>query len=206
MRPITSFVFFLRNSFGIIKEPYHTYRHLAHGDKIFTQQTIYIYLLVIFFFLSSSIIRLGMENPYLLTVRFNLLLFGTAGGIILMLFLFYLTGKLWQVGNFSLLRLTVLWSYSLWPTLLWFIATALLYRLIPPPRTWSVPGGILSIIFITYSLTLLSWKLILYYLTLRFGLKLDLARICLTQLLIVPVVFIYSFILYKSGIFRIPFI
>ncbi|KKS46879.1 hypothetical protein A3J20_06945 [Candidatus Gottesmanbacteria bacterium RIFCSPLOWO2_02_FULL_42_29] len=206
MNYLYGLVIFIRNTIGIIRNPYSTYRKIATSENSNLNQTFCLYLLVVAYFLLTSLIRIGLKNPYLLTVKFNLLTIGSASGFLLMIFLFYALGKLWQVPSFKLDRVIVLWTYSLWPTLLWFTVTALLYRLVPPPRTWTLSGGSLSIVFITYSLTLLFWKLILFYLTLRFALKLDLFKGIISVFLIVPPVAIYSLICYKMGIFRIPFI
>ncbi len=197
-------VVFSRNVLGCINNPYITYRKLS-DPKSRQSHIFFIFLLVFFYFTLTSLIRSGIGNPYLLTYKFNLLtgafLLGFAGFVSL----YYLSGILFQ-KNPSLKVLIVLWSYSLLPTVFWFFLTSLLYIALPPPRTFSIPGKIFTIFFTASSISLAIWKGILYYLTLRFGLKFDLIRIILTTILIIPLIILYSFKMYQWGIFRIPFI
>jgi hypothetical protein len=108
------------------------------------------------------------------------------------------------VGNLS--TLAVLWGYTLLPTTFWFLATSLLYLILPPPRTDSAAGVAFSIVYLVFSSMLLAWKVTLGYLTLRFGLKLDLARICGVIVAAAVVWGLYSLFMYRLGIFRIPFL
>lgn len=84
--------------------------------------------------------------------------------------------------------------------------TSFLYVLLPPPRTESVLGIGFSFLYLTMSAILFFWKIELYYLTLRFGLKLDLFRIIAVTSVILPILIGYSFIMYRLGILRVPFL
>ncbi len=96
--------------------------------------------------------------------------------------------------------------YSLFPTLIWFLSTSILYIFLPPPRTFSLMGKGFSILFIAYSLSLLIWKLILVYLAVRFSSKQNFFNI-LTMIIYYLVWFVpYSIFLYQFKLFRIPFI
>lgn len=201
---IREFIIFAKNSAGSINSPYVTYRKLAGGHTDL-KQTVFIPAFVIFYFIFVATIRNGIRNPYLLTVKFNFLLVAAVVGFLLMLGLFYFTGHL-VGGKGNLRQIYTLWIFSLLPTLVWFFATSILYLILPPPRTVSFFGKLYSVVFITFSIAVFLWKIILYYLTLRFSLKVDLWKIVQISTVILPVVFTYSLIMYRLGIFRIPFI
>ena len=108
--------------------------------------------------------------------------------------------------SISLRTVFATWIYSYVPTILWFVITAIFYALLPPPRTTSYLGQAFSIVFITLSIGLFLWKLLLYYLTMRLALKLDFKKIIIASLFIFPIGILYSLLMYKLGIFRVPFI
>ena len=194
---------FARNFVGIVNAPYSTYRNLAQKQD-FTQ-TIFIFLLVLLYFLFSSVIRVGLYNPFFLTVKFNIIFFGAVIGFLGMILLLYYLGKLIG-GSGKLNTIFFLWSFSLIPTLFLFLSTSILYVLLPPPRTYSLSGKLYSVVYIIFSFSLLWWKLMLYYLTLRFGHKLDFSKIAFVSQVIFLLTGVYSWLMYKSGVFRIPFI
>lgn len=204
LKIIRSFIFFGRNLLGCINNPYITYRNLSAG-KTDIKQTVFIPMLVILYFIFVSTLRFGIRNPFFLTVKFNTLLFYSLFGFTMMLGLFYTGGRL--VGSkCNIKKIYLLWVYTLIPTLFWFFATSVLYLILPPPRTLTFLGKFYSLVFIAFSIGVLFWKIILYYLTLRFSLKLDLTRIIQISTLVVPAVLVYSFIMYNLEIFRIPFL
>jgi len=204
IRALRLFILFGRNTIGCINSPYTTYRALAK-DTVSSGQIIYILLAVIGYFTFASLVRTGIRNPYLLTVKFNTLVIGGTVGFVGIITLLALLGKLLG-GKGQFRNLVILWSYTLIPTLVWFFVTSVFYLVLPPPRTLSPWGKLYSLIYISFSMAVLLWKFILYYLTLRFGLKFDLGRIGIVTVVLVPAVVFYSIIMYRYGIFRIPFI
>jgi len=202
LRPLS---LFLKNSLGLIVNPYVTIRELSIKTENFSQ-ILFIHFFVFLYFFLSSIVKTGLHNPYFLTLKFNSLYLASYFGFALMIALFFLSFKLLKSHDFFLVNLIVLWSYSLWPTLLWFFFTSILYLLLPPPRTFSYPGKIYSLFYLSVSLTLLFWKFILYYLTLRFGLKFDLVKIIVSSSVIFPFVVAFSWLMYRLSVFKIPFI
>lgn len=202
---VKPFFLFLRNSFGIFSNPYVTFRGISLSESS-KNQIVFIHALVFIYFFLSSIVKTGLRNPYLLTLKFNSLYFSSYFGFIMMLFLFFTAYKLVSRENFPFNRLLTLWSYTLWPTLFWFFFTSLMYLILPPPRTFTYPGKVYSLVYLAFSLTILFWKLILYYLTLRFGLRFDLYKIILSSLIILPAVFAFSVFMYRLSIFKIPFL
>lgn len=197
-------ILFIRTSFGVMNSPYVTYRRLS-GEKSEIGEVFYIYGISILYFVWVTILKTVPRNPFLLTVKLNVLLLGTGIGIGVFLCTVYGMAKLVRSkGSFKTLFL--LYSYSLLPTIIWFFATSLLYLFFPPPRTISILGKALSIVYIAFSMALLLWKFILYYLTIRFAFRLDVKKIIRVSLVSFPTVMLYALILYKLGIFRIPFI
>lgn len=197
-------ILFCRNTVGCINNPYVTYRKLA-DEKTEWGSTIYILLFSAGYFLFASLVRTGLRNPFLLTIQFNTLLLGGLLGFLFFVLSLFLLGRL--VGSTgSLKSLCILWAYSLLPTLMWFFTTSFLYILLPPPRTVSFLGKLYSVLFFSFSLALFLWKVILYYLTLRFGLRIDLPRIMFVSVAVVLEVVGFALIMYRLAIFRIPFL
>lgn len=194
---------FIRNAFGCLNSPYTTYRNLSQKEN--PLQTIFIFLMVVFYFIFASLLRVGLRNPYLLTVKFNILLLGALVGFFTMVLVLYYLGRL-VGGSGKLNTIFTLWSYTLLPTLLWFLATSLLYVFLPPPRTFSTLGKLYSVVYIIFSLSIFFWKMILYYLTLRFGHKLGFGKISLVSMVVFFLVGVYSVVMYQGRVFRIPFI
>lgn len=197
-------ILFFRNSIGSLVSPYITYRHLA-SEETDTRQTIFIPILIICYFIFASTLRVGIDSPFLLTVKSNLLMLVSFLGFVMMLGLFWLGGKIVKAEG-KIQKIYTLWIFSLIPTLVWFFVTSLLYLILPPPRTMSFPGKLFSIFFIGFSTAMLFWKIMLYYLTLRFSLKIDLSKIILISFVVFPVLAVYSILIYRLGIFRIPFV
>lgn len=204
IRALRLFILFGRNTIGCINSPYTTYRALAK-DTVSSGQIIYILLATVGYFTFASLVRTGIRNPYLLTVKFNTLVIGGAIGFLGIIVYLVILGKLIG-GRGSIRNLTVLWTYTLIPTLVWFFVTSIFYLVLPPPRTLSPWGKLYSLIYISFSMAVLLWKFILYYLTLRFGLRLDLGRIGIVTAILAPAIAFYSIIMYRYGIFRIPFL
>lgn len=97
-------------------------------------------------------------------------------------------------------------AYSLFPTLIWFGSSSIMYIIVPPPRSLSILGKGFSIFFIAYSVSLLAWKMILLYLALRFSTRLGFYRIAYMLTLFLAWFIPYSILLYQLRLFRMPFI
>lgn len=196
-------LWFGRHTLGIIFRPYETYRRLI-ADKN-PWQIVGIFALVFCYFAVAAIVKTAAFRPFLLTKQFLALSFWAVATYLFMVSLLHLAGRLLGAEN-NFRGIAVGWGYSLWPTLLWFLATSLLYVFLPPPRTTSVAGVAFSLVYLVFSATLFFWKIMLSYLTLRFALRLSLFRILGIAAISLPVVGLYSLLLYKLGIYRIPFL
>lgn len=195
---------FIKNVFGCLNSPYTTYRTLAKNENL-NFQSVFIFLLVLMYFLFASLLRVGVRNPFLLTVKFNMLILGFVIGFLGMVLFLHYIGK-FAGGKSQINTIFNLYSFTLLPTTVWFLATSLLYVFLPPPRSFTIFGKLYSVFYITFSLSVLFWKLILYYLTLRFAQRLDFVKILLVSIPVSMLIGIYSLIMYHAGVFRIPFI
>lgn len=192
----------LKNIWGSIQSPYATYRGLVTQDPL--QLVILIFIIGVYF-LGVSPLKFHTFHPFLLTINVSRLITAVLFTYLAICGLFYFCGKLFK-GDVSFPGVLMGWGYSLMPTLIWFFATSVFYVILPPPRHETWPGRIFSLLYITFSVSLFLWKGILYYLTLRFGLKLDLLKIIGVSLIFFPLLAVYSYFMYRFGIFRVPFV
>ena len=193
---ITSFVLVIRNFILLIFYPYRTMRKISFEKDYY--QLLIISGLVFLYFKFIYFLR---DKPYPATLIFLIFLFN----FFLTVFFFYFLSKVFE-KRLNWKSFVFTFSYSLFPTLIWFLSTSFLYIILPPPRTLSLLGKGFSIFFIAYSLSLLIWKLILVYLALRFSSKQNFFRI-LYMIVLYLIWFIpYSILLYNFKLFRIPFI
>lgn len=194
---------FGRNTIGIITRPYETYRRMVEQGSPW--EIVYIGIILAAYFALASLVKTAAFRPFLLTKQFVLLAAGAGGGFLLTVCTLHGVSRL-VGGEGKLGKLGIAWAYTLLPTALWFLVTSILYVLLPPPRTTSTLGMLFSILFLVFSATLFWWKVTLAYLTIRFGMKLDLARIAIVILLSVPIIAIYSMGMYRLGIYKVPFL
>jgi hypothetical protein len=158
------------------------------------QDTVWIGILCILYFLVTNSVRFWL-NGFL----------GALGLFVGSIFFFSLLPASGTIKE-RLQRMVKTWAYTLLPTLIWFYSTLLFYFLVPPPRTTSLLGKSFSIFYIAFSGSLLVWKLILSYLSIRFSLRVHLYRIIYYLLLYFAFSIPLWIFLYNSGISRIPFV
>lgn len=155
---------------------------------------VWILILTTLYFTTTTMVRfemnglMGAIGLYLVSIVFFSLL--PAGG----------------TYRERLKRVSITWAYTLLPTLIWFYSTLLFYFLIPPPRTISLMGKSFSVFYIAFSASLLIWKLILVYLSIRFSLRVHLYRVTFYFFLYLSFSIPLWILLYKWGISRIPFV
>lgn len=196
-------VTFGRTCIGLVIRPYETYRRIFHHGK--RGELIYIALFLCLYFALSSLVKVAAFRPFLLTQQFLVLVFGAVSGVGVATVSLAFAGRAFGVRA-HVESLLLGWSYTLVPTVIWFLATSMLYVLIPPPRTTSALGITFSLLFLVFSATLLWWKVTLSYLTMRFGLKLDLGKSMLAALLCVPGMTLWTWCMYVLGVFKVPFL
>ncbi len=193
---------FVKNIIGIVNQPYVTYRRIVKADPY---QILPIFILVAGYFSLVSPIKVRTLHPLLLTASASRMFTIALTSYILVCLTLLILGKFFKSeGNLKGILLT--WSYTLIPTLVWFLITTFFYVILPPPRQQTILGNLFSVTFIAFSLSLFFWKGLLYYLTLRFALRLSLQKIIGVSVIFLPLLFGYSVLLYKLGIFKVPFI
>ncbi len=200
---LVSGVWFLRNTIGVIIKPYATYRRIVDHGRL--GELFYIGILLAGYFALASLVKEASFRPFLLTRQFVALTTTAAVSF------FLASTTIWMVGTLvggtgSWQRITLAWGYTMMPTVMWFLVTSLLYVLLPPPRTTGMLGVAFSIVYLIFSVTLFFWKIVLSYLTLRFGLRLDAKKIAVAAAIMVPLFVVYSIAMYRLGVFRVPFL
>ena len=197
-------ILFVQNAWGSIQHPYETYRKLSEGKNLV--QAVPIFLLCLIYFGWTTLIHVGLRGHPLL-ISFNFFKITVAAVVTFGVVTLALVGVGRAFGGRGTVKSVVLpWTYALLPTLVWFFMTSLLWLLFPPPRTLEVSGKALSFTFLVFSWFLFFWKGVLYYLTLRFGMRLTFLRILGVSLIIFPLGFLYSILMYRLGVFRVPFL
>lgn len=191
----TAFILVIRNFIFLIIFPYKTIRKISVESDYY--QIGIIFLLIFIYFKFIYYLR---SDPYPATFVFIIFFIN----FLLTTGFFYLMSKNKEKVNFNSYIFT--FSYSLFPTLIWFISNSILYVLFPPPRFPSLLGKGFSIFFVTFSISLLVWKLILFYLSLRFSTKSNFFWIVYLIVLYLVWFVPYSIFLYHFKIFRVPFI
>lgn len=200
---LLSGVQFSRTIIGIVTRPYETYRRIVDHGSVW--ELPYIAAVLAGYFALASLIKTAVFRPFLLTKQFIVLAVAAGATFIFAVVLLWVAGRL-VGGKGKLTGVGIAWAYTLVPTTVWFLVTSLLYVLLPPPRTERWQGITFSLLYLVFSVTLFFWKGMLAYLTLRFGLRLDLGKILLVTAVIAPLVGVYSFAMYRFGIFKVPFI
>lgn len=193
---LTSFILVLRNFFLLIFSPYRTMRKISQ-DKDYGQVFI-LFLTIFLYFKFAYFLR---DKPYPATLTFLVFTLHFSLTVAFFYFLSRVTDNKVKLSSFIFTL-----SYSLIPTLIWFASSSILYVIVPPPRSLSILGKGFSIFFISYSISLLAWKVILMYLALRFSTRLGFYRIMYIMALFLLWFIPYSILLYYLKIFRIPFI
>lgn len=196
MELAASFFIVIQRFLLLLFTPYKTMRKIS-AEKDTSQIFIIFFFVFIYFQLAGKAKQLFL--PSLLPPAFFLFHFSIT--IIVLYSISHFISKSAKLQSFLF---TV--SYSLLPTLIWFTTNSLLYRFLPPPRTISLLGKAFSVLFISFSISLLVWKLILVYLAIRFSSKLNFYHIIYIILLYLCIFIPYSLLLYQFKIFRVPFI
>lgn len=193
---LSSLALVLRNFIWLIFAPYKTLRKISEEKDWF--QIVIILFLVFVYFKFIYFLRKPIYPATVVFIFFLANFFLTVG-------FFYLISRIFNKKiNFRSFLFT--FSYSLFPTLIWFIVNSLLYRVLPPPRTFSLLGRGFSIFFIAFSISLLLWKMIVLYLSVRFSSRQNFYRIIFMIILYLAIFLPATVIFYRLKIFRIPFI
>ena len=184
---VASFLIVLRRSILLILTPYRTMRKISlETDKL--------QIFWIAFFLVTYFLTVGLVKILTFIVLFvSTILFMLAVGI-----------SLKKKIKISSMLLT--FSYGLLPTTIWFYMSLVLLYLLPPPRTQSLQGKVFSVLYVSFSLSLLLWKIILSYLAIRFSLKLGFYSTMIALIFYIGFIAILSYFGLTLGLSKVPFI
>lgn len=182
----------LQNCMGLIFFPYNTMRDISiHGG--YGELSPIFFLTFLYFGIVGQIRQ--SQNSVLVFLIFY---------IFSILFFTILPGRDSVIKR--LIKYTKTWTNTLFPTLIWFYSNMFFYVILPPPRSMLFTGKAFSVFYIAFSVSLLIWKLILVYLSLRFSSRIPFLRILYYIILYITFIFPLSVLLYQIGISRIPFI
>lgn len=177
----------LRRSILLILTPYKTMRKIS-------TETDYLQLFWIGLFTALYFFIAGFTK----ILTFLIMFLGTIA-------LMYAVGRGWKKAV-KVSEIVFAFSYSMLPTAIWFYLSLLLFYLLPPPRTSSLQGKIFSALYVSFSLSLLFWKLILTYLAVRFSLKLGFYSSIFVLALYVLCMLTISYFAFVLGLSKVPFI
>src|SRR3989338_2593491 len=188
----------------LILAPYATMRKIAREKDY--MQILILFVFIYAYFVYANVIRAQTLHPFIISKSSLASFIMFIITFILSTSFFYVLGKTLSIKTVEFKKLMFLFAYSMIPTLLWFIATSTLFLILPPPSTISFLGQLFSFVFTAYSITLLLWRFILLYLSIRFTFKTQffatMGLIALYFVWFIP----YSYMMYQLKIFRIPFI
>jgi len=193
---LASLIIVLRRFFLLIITPYKTMRKISMDEDLF--QVLIILSMVFIYFLMAAYVKEPIVSGI---ISFSIFL----GNFSFTILFFYLLNFIF-LKDTRLRSILISFTYSLLPTLIWFTVNFLIYLILPPPRTISLLGQMFSLVFITFSLALFFWKLILVYLALRFSLRQNFYRVAYLTLLYLVYLLPFTFLMYQLNIFRVPFI
>lgn len=193
----------LLNCLGLMHRPYSTMRALSEkstlGDVLLQWAWVIGVLGIV------SLVRVHPNRVLPLTHQFSTLVLSVVVTHVCIVGLLLLLRHVVQ-SRVSTKGLISSWSYTLFPTSLWFFVSSLLYVAFPPPRSTHVLGVLLSIFYLVFSIVLLLWKTTLVYLVLRFSLRMGLFKIIFLACVMLPLITTYIFVMYRNSIFRVPFL
>ncbi len=176
-----------RNSVGLVLKPYRTMRSIATSADISHAFTL----------LSVACIYLIL-NPTP-TVLANATLF------FIFVVLLSASRKL-RFDQWDVSTVMTVMTYTLIPTMLWFYVSFGLNAILPPPRTPSVFGKSLSLLYIAFSISILFWKIMLSFLAIRFAGKFSFYAALAVLGIYAGTIFFLIFQTLHTGWLSVPFI
>jgi len=191
-----SLVLFLKRSVLLIFLPYQTMRQIVKDTSML--EIALILLLTFFYFWYSSFLKTNSSPFFISYISFLIFYFLTISYFGFFTFIF--TKKL------HVRALIYTFSYALVPTLVWFVTTSFFYYFLPPPRTMSFFGTSFSILFLSFSISLFIWKIILLFLAIRFATHFTFYKIIYLLVIYGCIFFPACLFFYQIGVFRVPFV
>ncbi len=197
------FLDFINDVWGMLNHPYKTTRAVAMKKPLLA--ILIIGCLVWVYLTFAVVVKFGLHTgPLFLTASLGRLFYTIVMTFFLVSISMYFVSRLFG-GKGQIQSVFSVWSFSYIPTILWFFITTVSYVILPPPRTQSFAGQLFSVFYLFLSLGLLSWKVLLYFLTLRHAMRLTLWQTMRTTFVLWPLYMAYFLFLNRMEIFKIPF-
>ncbi len=195
---MASTIVVIQRIFLLIMYPYKTMRRISLDAEY--SSIIIIFFLVYVYLHFANILRQYSYEPGIL---FILTIFHYGATV---LFFQFITSIFCQDRHISIKPFLFTLAYAMIPTLIWLGVNSSLYFILPPPRTLSVLGKAFSILYVSFSIAMLVWKIILEYLAVRFASKMPFYKIIYSLILYLAVLGPYFFWMYAMKFFRMPII
>lgn len=193
---VASILIVFQRTVLLIFYPYKTMRAIAKETDY--TQILVIFLSVLLYYFSLDKVKDLSLPPF---IQFGIVVFNVLATVCVTALFNYIYHKKIELKPFLFL-----FSYALLPTIIWFYLNTFLFVTLPPPRHITFLGKLFSITFITLSVSILAWKVILWYLAVRYSTKLQFYEILYITIIYLSLTIPYSMLLYHFGLFRIPFI
>ena len=141
---LSSFLLILNRFVGLILNPYKTMRKISL-EKDYYQPVLIIGIIFLYF----KFVYYLRDKVYPATLIYLLFIID----FLLTVLFFYFLSKILSKNKKEIIfrGFFFTFSYSLLPTLIWYLTTSILYIFITPPRSFSILGKGFSIFFIAYN-------------------------------------------------------
>jgi len=213
MQNITQFLFhdllwsleiLLKNILGTFTHPYLTWKHISREKYILPSLLMLIISLLVFSLRAP--LKEGLpDSAYTAIATIFINLTTSILGFSLISITIYILARKFQ-STASFITLSSTWSYTYIPTIIWFLATQSAYLIIPPPRSASIPGILFTILYLAFSISLLTWKILLLWLTFQVTAQLKPLLAIISTIITTIVVIVYSYFLFRTHLWGIPFL
>ncbi|PIS15938.1 hypothetical protein COT62_01085 [Candidatus Roizmanbacteria bacterium CG09_land_8_20_14_0_10_41_9] len=193
---LVSLFLVIRRSIQLIVSPYRTMRKIS-------QETDFLQILIIFFFIFVYFLFVALirNSPIHSIVNMGIFLFQFG---VTVLFFYGIGVMASKKGNFYSYLFTL--SYTMLPTFVWFTVNTTLFLVFPPHGTLSFFGKGFNMLFLSFSLSIFFWKILLVYLAIRFSSGWSFFRILYVFLLYLIVLFFYWYLSLYFKLFLVPFL
>ena len=193
---LVSLFLVVRRSVQLIVSPYKTMRKISQ-EKDFLQIGIIFFFISAYFLFASLIKNSPIDS--IMNMGIFILQFGVT-----VLFFYGIGLMMSKKKNFRSYLFT--FSYTMLPTFIWFTVNSIFFLLFPPHRILSFLGKGFNMLFLSFSLSVFFWKILLVYLAIRFSSGMSFFRILYVFLLYLILLFFYWYLSLHFNLFMVPFL
>ncbi len=213
MKKLTQFLFhdflwsleiLLKNILGTFTHPYLTWKHISREKYVLPSLLMLIIALLVFSLRAP--LKEGLpDSAYTAIATIFINLATSITGFLLISLTIYILARKFQSPT-SFLSLASTWIYTYIPTIIWFLATQSTYLLLPPPRSTSPLGILFTVLYLAFSISLLTWKILLLWLTFQITAQLKPSSAIISTSITILFVTLYSYFLFRTHLWGIPFL